>query len=225
MMLTAEESKERYQTHLGAEAGSAFYEVVGQILLLHSKWGDYLALYGKEGRVNLLNESAPEFFGRLQDTLLDDVMLHLARLTDPEKIGRKANLSIKGLVARLSDRDHADSLEPSITDLDDKVSAARDWRNRRIAHTDYDLAVGAPVTPLLPTSRNAIGAAIEALAALINAITVHYMQYNIGFDINQDPATDLIFVLDDGVRAEKRRKAKWSAGEHVPPEEWPARDL
>jgi len=225
MMLTAEESKKRYQTYLGADAGAAFYEIVGEVLLLHAKWGDYLALFDKESRVDLLNEAAPEIFARLQYTLLDDVMLHVARLADPPKSMGKTNLSIKGVVGLLPDHKHSDSLKPLIADFDGKVAAARDWRNRRIAHIDYDLAVGKPATPLAPTSRASVKEAIEAGAGILNAISIHYTTSNLGYDFDQGPATDLIYVLDEGIRAAQRRKEKWAAGKEVPPDELPARDL
>jgi hypothetical protein len=226
MMRTPEETKLNYQHHLGDEAGATYYEIVGQVLLLHSKWGDYRALYAKENRVDLLNEAAPEFFGRLQDTLLTDVLLHIARHTDPEKSAGKANLSIAAMVARLRDKAHSASLEQALSDMDEKATAARDWRNRRIAHNDYKLALDHPsAQPLQTTSRDKIKEAIEAITAVVNAVSIHYMDSTMFFEFDDAPATDLIYMLHDGVQAHKRRNAKWAAGDPVDEDELRARNL
>ena len=105
-----------------------------------------------------------------------------------------------------------------------KAECARDWGNRRIAHNDYELAVSSSVVPLVPTSRMMIKEAIEAISAVLNAVSGHYMESSMGFDFDEGPGTSLIFVSDDGVRARERRKAKWASGTGVPWDELPAGD-
>ena len=57
------------------------------------KWEEYLELFGKtSSRIHLLNQSAPVFFKIVQDSLWENIILHLARLTDPPKSAGKNNL-------------------------------------------------------------------------------------------------------------------------------------
>ena len=224
-MLSPDQAKKRYQDHMGAEAGAAFYHVVGEVAGLHAKWGDYTGLFGKPNRVDLLNEAAPDFFGRLQYTLLDDVMLHLARLTDKPATGKKSNLSIKGLVRLLPDKDHREALDSQIGVMDRRVEACRDRRDRRLAHNDYPLAVGTSPLPLLPASRASIREAIDSVTEVVNAISVHYLDAEMAYDFDEIPATDLLYVLYEGVRAAEGRKARLAAGEFVPPSDFPPNGL
>ena len=48
----------------------------------------YVELFGKPSRIDLLNRASSPFFGMVQRVLWRDVLLHLARLTDPAKTGR-----------------------------------------------------------------------------------------------------------------------------------------
>jgi len=94
MDLTAEQARARSVQVMGQELGET-YEALGQeIVWLHSKWAEYAALYGtKESRVALLNKAAPRFARLIQDTLWEDIVLHIARLTDPPKSASKHNLT------------------------------------------------------------------------------------------------------------------------------------
>ena len=224
-MLSPDEQKRKYEERMGAEAGAAFYRVVAEVADLHAKWGDYLALFAKPNRIDLLNKAAPDFFGRLQYALLDDVMLHLARLTDKAATGKKSNLSIKGLVQLLPDQDLQKGLATLIDAMDGKVAPCRDWRDRRIAHNDYALAVGRSATPLQSASRASIRESIDAVAGVVGTISIYYFAAAMGYDCDEGPATDLIYVLNDGVRAAEQRKARLAAGEYVHPSDFGPNDL
>ena len=57
------------------------------------KWAEYKELFGTSPRrIELLNSAAGLFFRILQDTLWEDALLHLCRLTDPAKMHGKENL-------------------------------------------------------------------------------------------------------------------------------------
>ncbi len=57
-------------------------------------YNEYKKLYAvSELRVSLLNEIAPSFFRLIQDMLWDQMILSLARLTDPYVKGSNRNLS------------------------------------------------------------------------------------------------------------------------------------
>jgi hypothetical protein len=65
------------------------YEPLEQdVIWLHVKWQFYRQLFGTdEKRIELLNEIAPVFFRACQDTMIDDLIISLDRLTDPLKTG------------------------------------------------------------------------------------------------------------------------------------------
>ena len=92
---TAEESKNLHMAAMGPELGPLYDAMWQQLAWLHHKWDQYVELYGTaDTRLTILNEAAPMFFRVVQDTLWDDVLLHIARLTDsPQSMG-KPNLSV-----------------------------------------------------------------------------------------------------------------------------------
>jgi len=83
---------------LGPDLGHVYHALYNECAWLHIKWHQYLVLYGtKPERIDLLNRSAGLFFRIVQDTLWEDTLLHLARLTDrPTSMG-KNNLSVQRL--------------------------------------------------------------------------------------------------------------------------------
>ena len=52
---------------------------------------------------------------------------------------------------------------------------ASDWRNRRLAHRDLDLALSPSAKPLAPVSRQAIEVSLDALRTLLNEIESAYV--------------------------------------------------
>jgi hypothetical protein len=63
---------------MGRELGELHHALGNELTYLHLKWKKYCALFGTSPeRIDLLNEAAPDFFGKLQHILGDDVLLHL----------------------------------------------------------------------------------------------------------------------------------------------------
>ena len=219
----AEETRLLYEQRMGTELGRAFYTIMCEVAYLHDKWGDYIALFGtKSERVDLLNRAAPAFFARLQDTLFDDALLHLSRLTDR----RRGTLSMVRLVSLVPDGPLKARLTPLLAELDRKVAFCRGWRNRRIAHTDYRLATGRPIPPLPAASRAATREAIETVAGVLNAICQHYCESDLYFRYDENcGALDLVYVLHDGLRMADERNARIVAGNEYRPEDFATPNL
>jgi hypothetical protein len=139
--LSADEARQSYIAAMGSELGPLCFELWNECVLLHWKWEEYVTLFGTSpGRINLLNDSAGAFFRIVQDSLWEDILLHISRLTDPPRSSGKDNLTLQRL-ARLVE----DQLQPPLRTLLTTCSAAcafaRDWRMRRIAHRDLALAL------------------------------------------------------------------------------------
>jgi hypothetical protein len=216
---TAEESKNLRIAAMGPELGPLYDAMWQQLAWLHNKWEQYVELYGTaETRLTILNEAAPMFFRVVQDTLWDDVLLHIARLTDSPQSMKKPNLSIRrfpGEIDHVPTKVHVQAL------VDDALTASefcRDWRNRHIAHKDLALALNRAAIPLKPASRAKVKVAIQALDAVLNGVEHHYLESETGFDMQgtAEGAMSLLYVLNEGIRAEKARKARQKAGKTLP---------
>jgi hypothetical protein len=78
------EIKQYYIERMGTQLGTFFYALWQEVAWLYIKWQEYIELFGKKpSRVDLLNNAAPLFFRIVQDALWYDILMHIARLTDP----------------------------------------------------------------------------------------------------------------------------------------------
>lgn len=208
---TAAQSKAANIAVMGDEVGAIYSALWQEVGWIHRKWADYVALFGtKPERLELLNRAAPSFFRYVQDSIWEDVLLHLARLTDPPKSAGKRNLSLK----RLSETVQEPSLRARVAELvavaHEKTEFARDWRNRRLAHRDLDLALGTEAEPLAGASRLAVKEALRAVADVLNAAAAHYLDSTTMFELGFDgaDAIGLLHVIRDGLRHAEDQEAR-----------------
>src|SRR5438270_3135411 len=102
---TAEEVHQQYLDAMGPKLGELYSKLWNECVSLHWKWEEYVALFGTTPeRIDLLNRSAPSFFRVVQDTLWENILLHIARLTDPPQSVGKDNLTIRRLPALVHDQ-------------------------------------------------------------------------------------------------------------------------
>jgi AbiU2 len=93
---TASESKADHIARMGEGLGGVYDALWQEVAWIHSKWAEYVTLFGASpARIELMNQSAPSFFRTVQDSLWEGVLLHIARLTDPPKSKGKSNLSLR----------------------------------------------------------------------------------------------------------------------------------
>jgi hypothetical protein len=206
--LTAEELKAEYVSAMGKELGEVFYDLSNDCVWLHLKWFEYNALFGtSESRVTLLNRVARGFFGVLYGSLWDDVLQHICRLLDePERRGKK-RLCLWRLPKLIKSVDVGRDVRKRLEIADRKSAFARDWRDRRIAHRDYLLALERGAAPLAPASRQQVKDAIRAIVAVLNAVEQHYRGMSTGYEYSGHlgDADALFLVLTDGLDARNRR--------------------
>jgi len=205
---TPEETRAEYVGRMGGELGNLYFRLWQELAWLYEKWEQYVALYGtKPSRVDLLNKAAPLFFRIVQDTLWDDVLLHISRLTDPPKSGRRATLTIQSLPG-LVEKQIGEALSQLVETAKNKAEFCRDWRNRRIAHSDKALALEERAKPLEPASRRGVKLALAALADVLNKVSERYLgsPINFEFPMSSNRAEDLLYVIDDGLKAAAERE-------------------
>lgn len=212
---------------MGAELGALYSALWQEVAWTHSKWAQYVALFGtKPERVELLNKAAPAFFRLVQDTLWENVILHIARLTDsPQSVG-KPNLSIKRFPALVSDPVLKSQIEALVITCVSSAEFSRDWRNRHLAHRDLKRATADIADPLLPASRAKVKEVLVNFCDLLNALSQHYLDSTSFFDIPGTPgdAEALLYVLDDGLKMDIARKERRRNGTHTP-EDYAPRSL
>jgi hypothetical protein len=213
---TAEETKREYIERMGEPLGKLFHALWQEVAWLYSKWAEYVELFGeKPSRIELLNEAAPGFFRIVQDSLWEETILHIARLTDPPKSVGKENLTIQALPSLMNNNETAQSIAELVEVAVQASDFCRDWRNRRIAHRDLKLAIEEGIEPLKPASREKVKKALHSIADVLNAVTQHYTDSTTMFDMSgySGGAMSLLYVLDDGLKAGKDRRERVRRGE------------
>lgn len=212
------EPDEILQNHInsmGKKFGTYFNALWNEVAWLYTKWSEYVELFGKNpSRIDLLNDVAPTFFHIIQESLFRDILLHIARLTDPPKTGKKENLTIRKLPDLISTDTLKKEIEEAINATIEKADFCRDCRNRRIAHTDLKLSLSEAAVPLKPASREKVKSILDSISSVMNVIARQFMDTTIIFDglPRIKGAEALLYVLDDGIEAEKRRQERIRSG-------------
>lgn len=219
---SAAEVKKKHLDTLGEELGSVYTALYNEVTWLHLQWDEYMELFGQKHRVKLLNNAASGFFRMIQSTLSDDVMIGIARLTDPiithASKEKKYNLTILTL-PNLMEPAEKEALEFLIKEAMDAAAFCRDWRNRRLAHRDLPLSLQKKnAAPLPPATVDKIEAALKGLAEVIRFIGFKRFDTDIRFDhiIRANGAERLLYVLNDGLKKHKERLDKMRSGIYDP---------
>lgn len=212
---TAAEAKAANIAVMGEALGAVYSQLWQEVAWIHHNWAHYQVLFGeKPSRIDLLNEVAPSFFRAAQDALFETVLLHLTRLTDPAQSLGKSNLSLRQLDTLIGDKTASLRVGELLSKAVDATAFARDWRNRKLAHRDLDLALGQPAVPLAPASRLAVKQALSAIVDVLNAVSSHYFDSTTFFDLpGGNDSVALLFTMRDGVRADAERRARLKTGE------------
>jgi hypothetical protein len=200
---------------MGQVLGELYSALWQEVARVFGKWEEYVELFGtKESRIHLMNEAASDFFGKLQESGFKEVLLDIACLIDPPKSVGRENLSLQALPDLIQDAALRQRVGALIADAVQKSSFARDWRNRYLAHRDRALALGS-AHPLAPASREATWTALRSLGAVLNEVEYHYKNSTTIFESGVGAlggAEALLYVIDDGVRAERERRLRLETG-------------
>jgi hypothetical protein len=227
MELTAKQARARSVQAMGQELGETYEALWQEIVWLHSKWAEFAALYGtKESRVTLLNNAAPRFARLIQDTLWEDVVLHIARLTDPPKSAGKHNLTVQSLATHIGDSATRTRVEGLVARAIEQAEFCRDWRNRHLAHLDLHLALARGAEPLKTGSRQSVREILQTLGQILDAVSSQYLGSTTYFALDTDAggALSLLYVLDDGLRMKEARRERLRQGQ-VEPDDHKPRDI
>lgn len=201
--------------------GELFYQLYNDVSSLHFHWKNYRSLFGTSPeRIDLLNWSAPTFFAFLDDILRDDIILRIARLTDPAQTAGRDNLSLARLIDELSsyvEPDFVEELEFKLEALRTYCEPIRQLGTRTLVHEDLAAALTYHPEPLPGVSGAFIEGAVGQISHLMNDIEGKFRDsptaYG-GIDAAGN-AESLIFALERAREYEeyRRRELKHRAGQ------------
>ncbi len=209
----ANERLAEYTNVLGEGAAKLYLALENEYFWLRLKWQEYITMFASARRVEILNAAAPAYFQMLQDALSDDILMHMARLTDRATMGSKQNLTLRSLPDAIPN-DRA-FLERLVETAVSKNAFAIDWRNRRLAHRDLHLAMDEPVRPLSAATRDAIDSALDAFHEIFSRVCSLVLDSHLESEIVEAPggAEALLYVIRDGVRFRQEQLDRLEAGE------------
>ncbi len=156
------------------------------VIELQARWKMFKELYAtNQTRLELLRESASWFFETLRVILLDDVILGIARLTDPARTLGQENQSLEKLMISIDHTDHPDLvlvLERLLKLAQDESQPFREHRNKRLAHRDLEKRLEPGEDPLPDLSFAAFDRALKAVSDFLNEIEVHFADTAMGYE-------------------------------------------
>ncbi len=207
---TPEEVRARHVETMGEALGLTFDALYQDIVWLHARWAEFRKLFGKSPeRIAILNESAPYFFHLIQDTLFEDVVLHIARVTDSERSCGRDNLTLQRLPRLVEDAALRTEVDVLLAVALDASAFARAWRNRRLAHRDLVHAIEPDGEPLAGISRAMIEESLAAIRALMNKLELHYLDATTAYDfflVGPGDADSLVRLLHRACVDERARR-------------------
>ena len=207
---TTEEAKQFRIEKLGREFGTFYHSLVNELYGLQTNWNEYRELFGEnEERVKLLNKTAPLSFYVIQNVLWENLMLGISKITDPPKSAGEKNLTIQSIPYFVSDNALKTHLSNLISEIKEASKFCRDWRNRYIAHNDFNLKVGNQnALPLETASRTKFKVVLKKIHEFINLIESHYFDQEIYFEFlrNDRGALFLLRTLEDGWKYRNEEK-------------------
>ena len=149
----------------------------GSCVALRSLWEHYRTLFeGFDLKRELLQTTAPVFFGDLNEIFIEQLVQRICRLTDSARTTGRKNLTVKFLI------EHTDfSAAPVTLDklrvLSDAIHRFRDRiveaRNRFISHLDLE------AVPPRQTARRGVGRGMASVLARPTGLPRHRFQIGI----------------------------------------------
>jgi hypothetical protein len=209
------------QEHLrafGPGLGPIYHALHMEVLWLTTKWLEYRKLYaGSAQRIDLLNATAPFFFHMIQGILWEDVVLHIARLTDPARQGSFNNLTLLQLPDAVPNPQLAEATRGLVKIAVAKAGFARIWRDKRLAHCDLDYALERAAA-LPAASRQDVEDVLASYQAVVNGLHGAYLESRVAFGhvcVGAGDADGLVYNLAEARQVEDRRQQRAREGTSI----------
>jgi hypothetical protein len=208
---------------MGPKLGTAYNILQNDGSWMHAQWAQYLDLFAKsDRRLETLNEAAGYFFDVVRVTFFENIVLGLARLTDPIQTGHgkgQQNLTLRRLPSLVSDPTLHPELETLTRAALGACRAPRAWRNKRLAHRDLSVALATAASPLPGISNADIQTALRAFRVLLNQLERHYWNSEVHYQrvLTQGADADaLVYYLAQGLKADRAWRERLQSGKPLP---------
>ena len=182
-MTTGQDNRAQFIGELGSVVGDEYYKLYSYWVDARFQLEEYKKLFGDRVTVEMLNAVGAQFFGNIQQIMLDNLILHITRLTDSPKTGSYRNLSIESLQIRIEndanirnpqrfrDSESRTELSQLVKDAQDTADFARLHRNKRLAHLDRDTIMGyKSAEPLSPIDFNELERALDSIFEVVRFV-------------------------------------------------------
>jgi hypothetical protein len=180
---------EEYLKALGPELGAIYQTLCDDVSWLHLKWKQYRTLFVEsQEHIDLMNRVGGMFFFIIQEVLHDDVLMHIARLVDRKRHKDKENLSLLQLASTVQVKapNISGEIHILVNQARKKARFVEDWRNRRLAHSSLDVALGRKSKELPEIEVEQIEGFLGALRDVLNKIKDHFWKVADSFIICAD---------------------------------------
>jgi len=159
---------------ISADSEAVLHSLQDYVTELHEEWKTLLALFGSgERNFELVNSTAGAFFETVYRTMIRDILLGVARLTDPLQTAGKPNLVLERLTLLpevLAVPSIGARVAAQLADVKGKAQPFRDYRNKYLAHLDLPTSL-APVGDVLPgIQRENVDTVLDAMSTLFNMV-------------------------------------------------------
>ena len=171
--------------NLPVELADVFEELHQHICWLHANWLIFEQLFATgEERVELLNEFAPIFFRLCQDSFSDNVILSIARLTDPPKSAGKDTLSFEQLISKVDSAKYPDLRSTLSQQFADLKTSCQSIRNCRLAHNDLLISLSLAPNPLPDILKDEVDDVLRRIREFMNVVWAYFNpDSELGYDV------------------------------------------
>jgi AbiU2 len=187
--------------HISAALQKRLDAIHTEVCELHFKWKFFSQLFTDKQRFEILKKTAPSLFSYVQDLILHDMMLGIARLTDPHKLKGRSNLSFDTILPEITDVTLRAEISEIILKIKSKTTAIRDWRNKKLAHNDLaKLLEGNPLPPVYIRDLREI---LNLASQVLNIFYTRFQDTEVRYDdcVTSGDGDSLLFYLEYGLDA------------------------
>lgn len=201
--MTETEIKKNFLNCMGNELGTSFFAMYKELIWTSKKWEEYQDLFTTNSeRIKIVNQSAPLFFSIIMDSLENDILLSISRLTDPLTTGKFKNASLRRALPEVSDEATREKLTSQIDSLETIVKTIREKRNKNISHIDFDHLFQIPSDSIVVVKYTEIEDALNQIQKIFNQIEQHFCKSSTVFECfpSMGGSYELLRLLDQGLQ-------------------------
>ncbi len=170
------ESLRPYEEKMGKDFACIFGYLNDHWSHARARYQEYCIMYMKQDNIKKLNIIGPLLFNDIKRLFWHDMMLSICRLTDPSKTGKYANLTIQRLPVHFKDDSvFSKTLCNNVKIAVSAVETVRNWRDKRISHSDLFLTIQDEdkTEQLIDVNIGMIEDALDKIHCVLNDISMH----------------------------------------------------